>query len=138
MQELSVLSVTKNLPQVLGFVDRNLEALGCGASEQMQIDVSVEEIFVNIASYAYTPNEGPVAIQFEATRDPVSMSIRFLDHGIPYDPLDAPEPDISSPLRERKRGGLGIFISRQYMDAIDYQYKDGQNILTLKKRLSPV
>lgn len=138
MQELSVLAVTKNLPQVLGFVDRNPEALGCGASEQMQIDVSVEEIFVNIASYAYTPNEGPVAIQFEATRDPVSMSIRFLDHGIPYDPLDAPEPDISSPLRERKRGGLGIFISRQYMDAIDYQYKDGQNILTLKKRLSPV
>ncbi len=135
MKELSILAVTKNLPQVLEFVDKNLEALGCGPTEQMQMDVAVEEIFVNIASYAYNPEEGPAVVSFETTEDPVSVIIRFADRGTPYDPLAKPDPDIRQPLRERKRGGLGIFMTKQYMDGIEYEYKDGQNILTLRKKL---
>ena len=135
MKELSVQAVAENLPQVLEIVDANLEALGCGPTEQFQIDVAVEEIFVNIASYAYGPEEGPAVVRFEAAQDPLSVVIRFVDWGAPYDPLARPDPDIHQSLRERPRGGLGIFVTRQYMDGVDYQYRDGQNILTLTKRI---
>ena len=135
MKELSVRAVTGNLPLVLQFVDENPEALDCSPTDQMQVDVAVEEVFVNIASYAYNPEEGPAVVRFETTQDPVSVIIGFMDRGVPYNPLARPDPDISLPLRERQRGGLGIFLTRQYMDGVDYQYRDGQNILTLKKQI---
>lgn len=135
MQELTILALTKNLPQVLDFVDRNLEALGCSATDQMQMDVAVEEIFVNIASYAYQPEEGTAVVRFETAEDPASVVVTFADRGVPYDPLAKPDPDISQSLRNRQRGGLGIFMTKQYMDGVEYQYRDGQNILTLRKRL---
>ena len=135
MKELSVQATAKNLPQVLEFVDANLEALGCSPTDQFQIDVAVEEVFVNIASYAYSPEEGPAAVRFETSQDPSSVIVRFVDWGAPYDPLARPDPDIRRPLRERPRGGLGVFVTRQYMDGVDYQYRDGQNILPLTKRL---
>ena len=135
MQELSTLAVLTNLPQVLEFVDKNLESLGCSASVQFQLDVAVEEIFVNIASYAYGTEAGPAVICVDASTDPACVTITFMDHGVPYDPLAKPDPDITLPLRDRKRGGLGIFMTKQYMDDFTYQYRDGQNILTLKKRL---
>ena len=135
MQALSILAVPNNLPQVLDFVDKNLISVGCGASVQLQLDVAVEEIFVNIASYAYSTEAGSAVVCVEASPDPASVTITFMDRGVPYNPLENPDPDISLPLRDRKRGGLGIFMAKQYMDDIAYQYKDGQNILTLKKRL---
>ena len=135
MQALSILAVPNNLPQVLDFVDKNLISVGCGASVQLQLDVAVEEIFVNIASYAYSTEADSAVVCVEASPDPASVTITFMDSGVPYNPLENPDPDISLPLRDRKRGGLGIFMAKQYMDDIAYQYKDGQNILTLKKRL---
>ena len=99
------------------------------------MDVAVEEIFINIASYAYNPEEGPAVVRFEASQSPVSVAISFADRGTPYNPLEKPDPYINQPLMERGRGGLGIFMVKQYMDGIDYQYRDGQNILTLKKTL---
>jgi len=109
--------------------------VGCSPSVQLQLDVAVEEIFVNIASYAYNPEAGPAVIRFDASLNPASVTITFMDYGVPYNPLANPDPDISLPLRDRKRGGLGIFMAKQYADDIAYQYKDGQNILTLKKIL---
>ena len=135
MQTLSILAVAENLPEVLCFVDKNLESLGCSASDQWEIDVAVEEIFINIASYAYDRVAGLAVVCVDVSPDPASVTITFMDRGIPYNPLANPDPDISSPLPERKRGGLGIFVAKQYMDDIAYQYKDGQNILTLKKLL---
>lgn len=135
MQQLSISAVASNLPQVLDFVDRTLESLGCSASDQWQLDVAVEEIFVNIASYAYGQEAGPAVICIDTPPGPKSVTITFMDHGVPFNPLAKPDPDISLPLGERKRGGLGIFMAKQYMDDITYQYKDGQNILTLRKRL---
>lgn len=135
MKELSVQAAAKNLPQVLAFVDENLEALGCSTTDQMQMDVAVEEIFVNSAGYANNPGEGPAVVRFDAAQDPASVIISFLGRGLPYDPLARPGPDIHRPLRERTRGGLGIFVAKQYMNGIDYQYRDGQSILTLKKRI---
>ena len=100
-----------------------------------QINVAAEEIFVNISSYAYQPEIGSAWIQVEMQDDPPSAVLRFSDGGKPYDPLERPAPNLKLPLRERKRGGLGIYIVNQSMDTAAYEYRDGQNVLTVMKRI---
>ena len=99
----------------------------------MQIDLAVEEIFVNIAYYAYAPKVGMAVISIDISGGPVR--IVFMDHGIPYDPLAREDPDITLPPEERGIGGLGIFMVKKSVDDIKYEYKDGQNILTIIKEI---
>ena len=96
----------------------------------------VEEIFVNISSYAYNPETGPATIRAGITEEPLSVIISFIDNGKQYDPLAKPDPDVKIPLKERKKGGLGIFMVKKTMDDVSYEYKDGQNILTITKTIS--
>ena len=133
--ELTVEATVENLAAVQGFVDEHLEAVGCPMKAQMQIGIAVEEIFVNIAHYAYTPSVGKATVRAEVSGDPVSVTISFLDRGTPYDPLARQDPNVGLPAEEREIGGLGIFMTKQIMDDVSYTYKDGQNILTLKKKL---
>jgi anti-sigma regulatory factor (Ser/Thr protein kinase) len=135
VKELKIEARTENLNQVMAFVDESLEEAGCSMKVQMQIDIAVEEVFVNIAHYAYTPDTGDAVLRVELQENPRAVSITFEDRGVPYDPLAKPDPDISQSLRNRQRGGLGIFMTKQYMDGVEYQYRDGQNILTLVKKL---
>ena len=102
---------------------------------QIQLDVAVEEIFVNIANYAYTPNVGSATIRTELEPKTGMVAITFVDTGIPYDPLKKEDPDVSLPVEERQIGGLGIYMVKKSMDDMLYKYKDGQNILTIKKRI---
>lgn len=134
LQELILPAKTELLDEVQQFVRRRLEDR-CSMKAQMQIDLAVEEIFVNIASYAYSPEEGTAAVRVELTEDPVSVSISFLDRGVPYDPLSKEDPDVKALAQERKIGGLGIFLTKQVMDEVRYEYRDGQNILTMRKDL---
>ena len=85
MNELTLEARTENLDQVLSFVDGCLEQVACPMKIQMQIDVAVEEMYVNIACYAYVPETGPVTIRVKTGADRVSIT--FIDRGIPYDPL---------------------------------------------------
>ncbi len=133
--ELDIEAVTENLPRVMEFVDSKLETIDCPAKAQMQIDVAVEEIFVNIANYAYRPDKGNATVRVEVSGAPVCVTITFLDHGVPYDPLAKDDPDVTLSAEEREIGGLGIFMTKQIMDDVTYEYKNGQNILTLKKNL---
>lgn len=135
MKELDIAAVTENLSAVLQFVDTQLELSGCSAKIQMQIDLAVEEIFVNIASYAYHPETGPATVRVEVKPDGSAVTITFIDHGVPYDPLAREDPDVTLPSERRQIGGLGIFLVKQNMDDIQYEYVDGSNILTLKKTL---
>lgn len=135
LNEMEVEAVTDNLPEVQAFVDERLEAADCPPKAQMQIALAVEEIFANIASYAYAPDKGKAIVRAEVTEDPVTVSITFVDHGIPYDPLAKEDPDVTLSAEEREAGGLGIFLTKKVMDDVTYIYKDGQNILTLKKKL---
>ncbi len=136
MREMDILAVKENLPEVLAFVDSQLEKLDCGTKLIMQIDVAVEEIFVNISSYAYNPEIGPATIKIEIMEEPLSVIISFIDNGKQYDPLAKPDPDVKLPLKERKKGGLGIFMVKKTMDNVTYEYKEGQNILTITKSIS--
>ena len=135
MKELVIDALTDNLPQVLSFVDEQLEAAQCPVKIQMQIDIAVEEIFVNIAHYAYEQEVGTAAVRVEVTNEPPAVQITFIDQGIPYDPLAKADPDVTLSIEERQIGGLGIFMVKKTMDDVEYKYLDGHNVLTLKKGL---
>lgn len=136
MKELIITAERNNLPQVLAFVDEQLEAVDCPRKTQMTIDIAVEELFVNIASYAYNPEIGTAVVQVSVHEDPLSVEITFIDNGKQYDPLSRPDPDTTLSAKERKIGGLGIFMVKKSMDNVNYEYKDGKNILTIAKNLN--
>ena len=135
MKELTVNAVTDNIPAVTAFVDEQLEALNCPLKTQMQIDIAIDELFSNIAFYAYRPNIGPATIRVEVQEAPLAVLISFIDNGIPYNPLSASEPDITLSAEERQIGGLGIYMVKKSMDDMTYTHQNGQNILTIKKTL---
>ncbi|HBI53005.1 MAG TPA: ATP-binding protein [Ruminococcaceae bacterium] len=135
MKELKIEARTENLPEVLGFVDTLLEERECKMKPQMQIDVAVEEIFVNIAHYAYTEGVGEARIQVDFEGDPLSVAITFIDRGIPYDPLAKDDPDVTLSAAERQIGGLGIYMVKKSMDEVLYSHEDGCNIFTIKKKI---
>ena len=132
---LTVEATTENLYQVMGFVDERLEAADCPPKAQMQVDLVVEEIFVNVANYAYAPNTGDVTVGFELEKDSEMAVITFEDSGVPYDPLKKEDPDVTLEAQDRQIGGLGIFMVKKNVDDISYEYRDGKNILTMKKAL---
>jgi anti-sigma regulatory factor (Ser/Thr protein kinase) len=134
--EIEVEATRENLPKVMAFVDKYLEEADCSMKDQMQLDIAVEEIYVNIASYAYNPEIGLATVRVEVTDDPVSVSITFIDQGKPYDPLAKEDPDVTLPAEARGIGGLGIFMAKRSVDNIHYEYRDGKNVLTLEKKLT--
>jgi len=133
MAELTIRATVDNLDRVLAFVDGELEKLDCPMREQVQIDVAVEELFVNIASYAYVPGEGDAVVQLETAQEDRGVTITFIDGGVPFDPLAKPDPDVTLSAEERQIGGLGIFMVKKSVDVMEYTYKYGQNILTIRK-----
>ena len=135
MKELKIDALTQNLDEVIAFVEAELEAMDCPMKVQMQIDVAVEEIFVNIASYAYEPETGYAIIRIDNSEDPRRVDITFIDEGIEYDPLAKEDPDVTLAAEERQIGGLGIFMVKKSMDNMVYERKDGKNILTISKAI---
>ena len=128
MRELDIEAKTENLDQVLAFVDEELEKYECGMKTQMQIDIAVEEIFVNIAHYAYNPAVGKATIRIEVTDGTVSLT--FIDNGIPYDPLAKEDPDITLSAEERQIGGMAGMRYKEYeftieKDGVLFLYTDG-------------
>jgi anti-sigma regulatory factor (Ser/Thr protein kinase) len=133
MKELKIEALISNLDDVLAFLDAELETMDCPMKTQVQLDVAVEEIFVNIASYAYEPEVGEAIIRLEKLSDPDGIEITFIDQGIEYDPLKKEDPDITLSADERQIGGLGIFMVKKSMDDMKYERSEGKNILKLIK-----
>ena len=135
MKELEIDATVENIEKVTDFVNELLEQYDCPMKAQTQIDIAIDELFGNIAHYAYNPDVGPATVRVEVTDDPITVIITFIDHGVPYDPLKKADPDITLSAEERDIGGLGIYIVKKSMDDITYEYKDGQNILKIKKNI---
>lgn len=133
MKEITLDATVDNIEKVTDFVNGQLENCGCPLKAQMQIDIAIDELFGNIAHYAYHPDVGPATVRVEVIKDQPAVVITFLDRGIPYDPLKKEDPDVSLSTQERTAGGLGIFLVKKSMDDILYEYKDGQNILKIRK-----
>lgn len=135
MESLQVKAATENLDAVLDYVNEALERMDCPMKKQIQIDMAVEELFVNIAHYAYEGREGDAEVWAGPDTDSGVLRITFSDRGIPFDPLARQDPDISLSVEEREIGGLGIFMAKKVMDTMEYRYENGQNILTMTKKI---
>ena len=135
MKELTIEASVEHIAKVTSFVEEQLEECGCSPRAQMQIVIAIVELFGNIAHYAYHPGVGPVTVRVEVIEEPLAVVITFIDNGIPYDPLAKADPDISLSAEEREIGGLGIYMVKKSMDEISYEYRDGQNILRIKKNI---
>lgn len=135
MNEMTIDATLENIAVVTDFVNEQLEQIDCPMKAQIQIDVAIDELFGNIAHYAYNPETGPATVQVEVQENPMAVILTFMDHGIPYDPLKKEDPDVTLSAEEREIGGLGIYMVKKSMDEITYEYKNGQNILKIKKNL---
>ena len=135
MKELTIAATVDNIDAVTAFVDEQLEALDCPIKAQMQINIAIDELFGNIAHYAYNPDVGEATVRVEVKEDPLSVMITFIDGGVPYDPLASEDPDITLSAEERAIGGLGIFMVKKSMDEITYRYEDEKNILSIRKKI---
>ncbi|MGN0712437.1 MAG: ATP-binding protein [Anaerovoracaceae bacterium] len=148
-REMTVNAAVENLESVIAFVDGCLEELSCPLRAQMQIDIAVDEVFSNIAYYAYPTDAvtgaaagtdagidaGTVTVQVEAAEEPPAVILTFIDGGTPYDPLSHEDPDMTLPAEDRPIGGLGIYMVRKIMDRVSYSWESGKNILKIEKRI---
>ena len=135
MQEMTLPAVIESIPTVTAWIDEALEALDCPVKAQMQLDVAIDEIFSNIALYAYGDKGGSATLQTDFDAAARLFKIRFIDSGMPFDPLAQAEPNTALSSEEREIGGLGIFLVRKTMDDVSYQYSDGHNILSIAKAI---
>lgn len=135
VKEITVPATLENIRTVTDFINGELEKRNVPEIARVQIDVAIDEIFGNIVQYAYGDREGQVTVRTNIEGLRPTMSITFIDDGKPYDPREAPEPDITLEAQLRPIGGLGLFMVKKIMDALDYAYEDGKNVLTIRKAI---
>ena len=133
MEQITVPALIGYLNEIFVFVESAARIAGMDDKQQNSLKIAVEEIFVNIASYAYSSGEGDVTVRF--SYDQEKLVFEFEDSGLPYDPLAKSDPDISLSVDEREIGGLGVFMVKKLMDNLEYRYEEGKNILTIEKYL---
>ena len=134
-ERINDIAKIENLQNVLDFIDGELESADCGMKIQMQIDVAVEELYVNVAHYAYTPEVGMVTVSIDFEGEPKQAVITLTDSGKPFDPTAKEDPDVTLSAQERQIGGLGIYMVKKSMDGMKYRREDGKNILTINKQI---
>ena len=132
MKEITVEANIDNLSKVICFINDELSHYNCHPDTLNDINAAVEEIFVNIAKYAYEATEGKAVIGITPGTETI---IRFEDSGRFFSPLEKSAPDFSKPPVEREIGGLGVYLVRKLMDEVDYSRINNKNVLVMKKRL---
>ena len=135
MRSITVPATDVDPAPVVEFVEEQLEQHDCPPKALYQIEVAIEEIFVNIVSYAGLSEAEGVEVRCEVLEDPLRVVIQFLDGGVPFDPLAKNDPDTSPEAIMDREGGLGIFMVKKMMDDVSYAYEDGKNTLTILKHL---
>ena len=133
MKELTLKASLENITVVTAWIDEQLEALDCPMKAQIQFDVAIDELFGNIAHYAYGETTGDATVRFDFDEATRTASITFIDGGVPFDPLAKADPDVTLSAEERGIGGLGIFMVKKSMDKVEYRYENGLNMLTIRK-----
>ncbi len=136
MKELTLPAKRENIPLIIDFVNRELNSLGSSRKAKAQIDIAIDEVYSNIAKYGYGDKCGDVTVAIETDRENHAVSISFADEGRPFNPLEHADPDITLSARDRKIGGLGIYMVKKSMNDVRYEYREGKNILTIRKSLT--
>ncbi len=142
MKELITAAKTDNLPEVLAFLEGYLEERDCSPKASMQLAIAVEEMFVNIANYAYEGSDlkaedrtAKITIDDISINGSAGVSVSLFDRGMPYDPLAKEDPDTTLSAEEREIGGLGIFMVKKSMDSVSYKRVDDMNVFTMEKTI---
>ena len=136
MNKLTVPARIENLQKVMDFLGDQLDSVDYVMKARLQLELSIEEAYVNIVNYAYGSEEGEVVICCNIGESPLKVTMQFIDYGKPYNPLENEDPDISLNAEEKGIGGLGIFLIKKNVDDIEYKYCEGKNILTIQKKLN--
>ncbi|MDL2253070.1 ATP-binding protein [Ruminococcaceae bacterium OttesenSCG-928-I18] len=134
MRTLTVAAKTERLSQVLGLIEQEMAAARAGEQVTMQVLVSAEELFVNVASYAYGGHEGEVTVSCDVVDDVITIC--FEDTGMPFDPVEKEDPELTEEAHHQRIGGLGILLVKRTMDSIHYERKDGRNRTAITKRIT--
>lgn len=135
MAQMTFPATLENIEAATDFMNGILESADCPMRTQMKLAVALDELMSNVARYAYAPGTGDVTVSVEVLEEPKRAVITLTDSGIPYDPLQKEDPDVTLSAEERGIGGLGIYIVKQSMDGMTYEYRDGQNVLTIVKNI---
>ena len=135
MTKKTIPAKIESLFEILGFVEEMLEGLECPMKIQTAICVAIEEVFVNVAHYAYPDGEGDLSLYIGFDEQSRAITFRMTDRGVPFDPLKIPDPDFTLSAQDREIGGLGIFIVKKTMDSLSYSYENGENVLTMIKTI---
>lgn len=135
MKERIFVAEVRNIPAVTDFLDGEMEKDGCPMKTQLQVDTAADEIFTNISQYAYQGAVGNATVQYDFDPERKMVSVTFRDQGVPFDPLKKVDPDVTLGVEERPIGGLGIFMVKKTMDEVAYQYDDGWNVFTMRKKI---
>lgn len=130
-KEMTVDAVLENLHPVQQFLEPFLLECRFPLKDRLDVEMAVEEVFLNIASYAYAPEQGQAVIAAET--DGTGLTVTFTDSGKPFDSLSKPDPDVKTPWQDRQVGGLGIYMVKQTMDHVSYERREGQNVLCFRK-----
>lgn len=133
MKEMKCKALITSIAPVTDWVNDELEQHDCPIKVQLQIDIAIDEIITNIASYAYGSEGGDFTVLADVQEEPRLIKLCFIDSGIPFDPLQNADPDTSLSAEERQIGGLGIYLVKKTMDEVRYEYSDNHNILTVVK-----
>lgn len=135
MKELTMGAERENIPAIIEFIDEELTLLGCSVRTKSQIDIAIDELYSNIAKYAYDGETGQVTVTINNEQNPPAVIISFQDEGKPFNPLESKDPDVTLSAKDRRIGGLGIYMVKKSMDDVRYEYIDGKNTLTIRKTL---
>ena len=131
--ELTVIATLENYDRVAEFVEGELEIREVPMAAQAQIVIALDEIYTNVAKYAYADDPGEVTVRLDFTEQITEVKMTIMDCGIPYDPLKRPDPDVSLEAEARQIGGLGIYMVKQMMEEVSYEYRGGMNIMRMRK-----
>ena len=134
---LAVFADVSELPRVNEFIHTELNQRLCPLRTQKQLDLAVEELFVNVARYAYpnatTEEPGMVWVSYTYGSEPSSIVVGIVDKGIPYNPLDKPDAVTPTNIMDVPIGGLGILMAKRSVDEMSYKRVDDNNIVTIVK-----
>ena len=132
MEEIILKSNMEDLDLLLLKIEELLEDKGVPMKSKLQLELVIEELFVNICNYAYE-QEGEIKIQYGLLENPLRITMNIIDNGMEFNPLNKEAPDLTLDADQREIGGLGLTIVRKNVDEIDYSYENNQNILTIEK-----
>lgn len=133
MKEIVLEADIRNIYKLGDFLEDSLSELNVSMAEDMKINLVMEELFVNIANYAYAPDHGWARIQTEVFPDQNAIEITVIDQGVEFNPLSRKDPDVTVSAKERGIGGLGIYMAKTEVDEMKYRRQDDENILWLRK-----